>query len=79
MMKKLHSAHVYLTDTKRNNVRYNTLQCIGSSGKGGGEAISVESLVQMEMAKISVVALVDDKEGSDADASSHGDSAPHHL
>ena len=40
---------------------------LGSSGKGDGESISVGDT------------LVDDKEGSDADAGSHGDSAPHHL
>ena len=69
MMKKLHSAHVYLTDTKRNNVRYNTLVL---------QARVVEKPFQWTT-KVSVVAPVDDKEGSDADASSHSDSAPHHL
>ena len=53
---------------------------ISYAGNGDGGAISVGVLVDLVGALLdSVGALVDDKEGSDADGSSHRDSAPHHL
>ena len=57
--------HLFARNTKY-VIGSNTIH-LGSSGKGDGESISVGDT------------LVDDKEGSDADAGSHGDSAPHHL
>ena len=65
MVKKLHNAHVYLTETK-DHLRSSKIH-IGSSGKGDGALVD------------SVLVLVYDKEGSDANSGSYRDSAPHHL